>query len=90
MPLKIRLPKFGFRSRIGLVTAEVRSSELAQVEGDVVDLSSLQAANIITKNIKYVKVMLSGEVSRALTIKGIRVSKGAADAVTKAGGKLEA
>jgi large subunit ribosomal protein L15 len=88
-PLKQRVPKFGFRSRVGLVTAEVRLSEIAKVEGDVVDIDSLQKANIISRNIKRARVMLSGEVSRPMTLKGITVTKGARAAIEAAGGKVE-
>ena len=64
MPLKQRLPKFGFTSRKGRVTAEVRLSELAKVEGDVVDLNILKQAGLITKNIQFAKVVLSGSIDR--------------------------
>ena len=89
MPLKQRLPKFGFTSRKSLVTAEVRLAELAKVEGDVVSLETLKAANVITKDIKFVKVVLSGEIARSVTVKGLRVTKGAQAAIEAAGGKIE-
>jgi len=89
MPLKQRLPKFGFTSRKSLVTAEVRLAELAKVEGDVVSLETLKAANVITKDIKFVKVVLSGEIARNVTVKGVRVTKGAKAAIEAAGGKIE-
>jgi len=89
MPLKQRLPKFGFTSRKSLVTAEVRLAELAKVEGDVVSLETLKTANVITKDIKFVKVVLSGEIVRSVTVKGIRVTKGAQAAIEAAGGKIE-
>ena len=89
MPLQMRIPKFGFRSRVGLITAEVNLSEIGKVEGDVVDIGSLQAANLISRNIKRVRVMLSGEIDRAVTVKGIGVSKGARAAIESAGGKIE-
>lgn len=89
MPLKQRLPKFGFTSRKSLVTAEVRLAELAKVEGDVVSLETLKAANVITKDIKFVKVVLSGEIARTVTVKGLRVTKGAKAAIEAAGGKIE-
>jgi len=85
MPLQKRLPKFGFTSRIGMVTAEVRTSELNKVDADVIDLAALEKADIINRNVKRVKVMLSGDVTKALTLKGIRVTKGA----KAAGGKIE-
>lgn len=89
MPLQKRLPKYGFTSRISRVTAEVRLAELAKVEGDVVDIASLQAANIIGKHITRAKVFLSGELSKAVTVKGLRVTQGAKAAIEAAGGKIE-
>jgi large subunit ribosomal protein L15 len=89
MPLKQRLPKFGFTSRKSLVFAEIRLAELSKVMGDVVDLNSLKAANLITKNIENVKVVLSGELSKAVIVKGLRVTKGAKAAIEAAGGKIE-
>lgn len=90
MPLQRRVPKVGFTSRKSLAAAEVRTSELGGVEGDVVSLETLQAANIVAKTVKHVKIMLSGDVTRAVTVQGIRASKGATEAIEKAGGKVEA
>ena len=90
MPLKQRLPKFGFTSRKSLVRAEVRLNELNKLEADVIDLLSLKAANVINKNIESVKIMLSGEITRAVTVKGIAVTKGAKAAIEAAGGTVEA
>ncbi|WNO59899.1 50S ribosomal protein L15 [Rheinheimera sp. MMS21-TC3] len=89
MPLKQRLPKFGFTSQKSLVTAEVRLHELAAVKGDVVDLASLKEANILSRNIKFAKVVLSGEISRPVTVKGLGATKGARAAIEAAGGKVE-
>ncbi|RLV60687.1 50S ribosomal protein L15 [Parashewanella curva] len=89
MPLKIRLPKFGFTSRVSLVTAEVRLGELAKVNGDVIDLHSLKAANVITRNIQFAKIVLSGTIDRPVTVKGLKVTKGARAAIEAAGGKIE-
>lgn len=88
LPLQRRLPKFGFSSRVGRLTAEVRTAELNAVDGDVISLDSLKKANLVARNIKRVKVMLSGDVKRALTIEGVRVSKGARQAIEAAGGKI--
>lgn len=88
MPLQKRLPKFGFYSRIGSATAEVRTSELSKVAGDVVTLQSLEKANIIDRNIKRAKIMLSGAVTKAFTIDGVGVTKGARAAIEAAGGKI--
>lgn len=88
MPLQMRLPKFGFSSRIGRLTAEVRTSELNKVDADVIDVAALRKANLITTGIKRVKVMLSGDVTKAVTLQGIRVTKGARAAIEAAGGKV--
>ncbi len=88
-PLHRRLPKFGFVSLKAMDRAEVRTSELAKVVGDVVTLQSLKDANVINQNIQRVKVMLSGEVGRAVTLKGIAATKGARAAIEAAGGKFE-
>jgi len=88
MPLQMRLPKYGFSSRVGRITAEIRSGELNKVDGDVVNLETLRKAGLINASIKRVKVMLSGEVTRKLTVEGIRLSKGAKEAVEKAGGSV--
>ena len=89
LPLQMRIPKFGFRSRIGLVTAEVRLGELAKVEGEVIDLDSLKKANVLSRAITRARVMLSGEINRAVTVKGLGVTKGARAAIETAGGKVE-
>ncbi len=89
MPLQRRLPKVGFVSRLSLVSAEVRLHELNKVEGDLADLAALKAANVVSQNIKYVKVMLSGELKKAVTVRGLRLTKGARAAVEAAGGKVE-
>jgi large subunit ribosomal protein L15 len=83
LPLQKRIPAFGFRSRIGQKTAEVRTAELARAMGDegVVDLATLKAAGIVRKNMTRARVFLSGEVTAALTVRGVAVSKGAAAAI---------
>jgi large subunit ribosomal protein L15 len=87
-PLQRRLPKFGFRSRIGLVTAEVRLGELAKVKGDQVDLAALKAANVVPKTAKRARIMLSGTIDRAVTVSGVAVTKGARAAIEQAGGRI--
>ncbi len=89
MPLQRRVPKVGFRSRKGLYVAEVRLSELGQVEGDVVSLETLKAAGIVARNVRDAKVIASGEVSRGVTLQGLRATAGARAAIEKAGGKVE-
>ncbi len=88
MPIQRRLPKFGFTSRIGRLTAEVRTSELLSLNVDVIDIIALRNANLITKGITRVKVMLSGDVTKAVTVDGLRVTKGARAAIESAGGKV--
>lgn len=89
MPLQKRLPKYGFTSRISRVTAEIRLSELNKVEGEVVDIASLRAAGLINGSIERAKVFLSGELTKSVTVKGLRVTKGAQAAIEAAGGKVE-
>jgi large subunit ribosomal protein L15 len=90
MPLQRRLPKFGFNSRKARFVAEVRLNELNKIEADVIDLAALKAADIISEEIKSVKVILSGELKKAVNTKGLRVTKGALAAIETAGGKVEA
>lgn len=89
MPLQRRLPKFGFTSRTARFTAEIRLNELAKVEADIIDLASLKAADIVADNIKAAKVVLSGEIDKAVTLRGLKVTKGAKAAIEAAGGKIE-
>ncbi len=88
MPLQKRLPKIGFTSRVGIVTDEIRLHELNRFD-DVVDLDALKKANLVKKNIKNVKVFASGEINKAITLKGIKATKGARAAIEAAGGKIE-
>lgn len=89
MPLQRRLPKIGFRSRKAKYTAEIRLGELARLEGEVVDMDALYAADILPRTMKRAKLILSGSVDRALTVKGIGATRGAREAIEKAGGKVE-
>lgn len=88
MPLQRRLPKVGFRSRKAGQTAEVRLGEIAKVEAEIVDLEALQAAGIVSARAKRGKVILSGEISRAVKLKGLFVTKGARAAIEAAGGEI--
>jgi large subunit ribosomal protein L15 len=90
MPLQRRLPKRGFRSRVNIHSAEIRLHELGKVEGDVVDLKTLQKAGVIGLHVDRAKAILSGEINRAVTLRGIGATKGAREAIEKAGGKVEA
>ena len=90
MPLQRRLPKVGFRSKIRPTRAEVRLSELAKVDAAVIDLAALKQANVIPVFAEQAKVVLSGEIRRAVTLKGVGATKGARAAIEAAGGKIEA
>lgn len=89
MPLQRRLPKVGFVARKGLRSAQVRLSELSQVEGGVITLESLKAAGVIAANSLQAKIFASGEIGSSVTVKGIPVSAGAKSAIEAAGGKVE-
>jgi large subunit ribosomal protein L15 len=89
MPLQKRLPKYGFTSRMARTTAQIRLHELNRVEGDVVDLEALKAADLVNENVTRARVFLSGELGKAVTIKGLAVTKGAREAIESAGGKVE-
>ena len=89
MPIQRRLPKVGFRSQMASSRAEVRLSELAKVTGDVVDLESLKKAGVVPMEAERAKVVLSGEIKKAVTLKGIAATKGARAAIESAGGKIE-
>ena len=90
MPIQRRLPKVGFISRKAKYHAEIRLNELEKVDGDTVDLQALIKANVISGDIKTAKVILSGEITRAVTVKGLGATKGARAAIEAAGGKVEA
>jgi large subunit ribosomal protein L15 len=89
MPLQRRLPKVGFNSRMARLTAELRLHELAIPEADVIDIDVLKKANLVPAVVTKVKVIKSGEIDKAVTLKGIAVTKGAREAIEKAGGKIE-
>lgn len=89
MPIYRRLPKFGFTSQLALTTAEVRLSELNKIKGNEVTLETLKAANIIRGDMKRARIILSGEIGHALTFKGVKVTKGAKEAIVAAGGSIE-
>lgn len=90
MPLQRRLPKVGFRSKIQPTHAEVRLDELAKVSSDVIDLEALKKANVVPTFAAQAKIILSGEITKAVTLKGLHATKGARAAIEKAGGKIEA
>ncbi|MDA3977751.1 MULTISPECIES: 50S ribosomal protein L15 [Gallibacterium] len=89
MPLYRRLPKFGFTSMKAAVTAEVRLSDLAKVSGNEITLESLKEAKVISSEIQFAKIILSGEVKSGVVVRGLRVTKGAKAAIEAAGGSIE-
>ena len=90
MPLQRRMPKVGFRSDLKRSRAEVRLHELARVEAEVVDLEALLKAGVVPAGTERAKVVLSGEIKKAVTLKGVAATKGARAAIEAAGGKIEA
>jgi large subunit ribosomal protein L15 len=89
MPLQRRLPKVGFASRSSQSSAEVRLGELAKIDADIIDLDVLIKVGIVPAKTQKAKVIASGEISRAVQLKGIKVTPGARNAIEKAGGKIE-
>jgi len=90
MPIQRRLPKRGFRSSMAKNIAEIRLHELNLVEGEVVDLAALRKAGLINASHLRAKVVLSGELTKAVTLQGVGATKGAKEAIEAAGGKVEA
>ncbi|GAB2727367.1 50S ribosomal protein L15 [Halomonas garicola] len=89
MPLQRRLPKFGFTSAKSLASEEVRLTEVGRVAGDDVTLETLKQANVLKNATRYAKIILSGELNKAVTVRGLKVTKGARAAIEAAGGKVE-
>src|SRR4030095_2810586 len=81
MPIQRRLPKVGFRSKMAPLVAEVRLNELARVEGGVIDLASLKRANLVPAQAERARIMRSGEITVAVTVRGVGVTKGARAAI---------
>ena len=89
MPLQRRLPKVGFRSRMAKYSAELRLHELELPAADVIDLDVLKKANLVPAFTTKVKVIKSGEIKKAVKLKGLKVTKGAREEIEKAGGSIE-
>jgi large subunit ribosomal protein L15 len=89
MPLQRRLPKRGFRSRTARYSAEVHLYELQVMKADVIDLEALKAENVVGHDALKVKIINTGELKRAVTVKGLGVTKGAPAAIEAAGGTVE-
>jgi large subunit ribosomal protein L15 len=89
MPLQRRLPKIGFSTAKSRSTGEIRLHELACVDAEVIDLEALKKANLISRGITRVKVFASGKLDKAVTLRGIQVTRGARAAIESAGGRIE-
>jgi large subunit ribosomal protein L15 len=89
MPIQRRLPKMGFKSRVGRTIDQICLSELAKVSAEIIDLNALRESGLINSSIKEVKVILSGELTKAVKLKGLRVTKGVRLAIEKLGGSIE-
>ncbi|MBT8059786.1 MAG: 50S ribosomal protein L15, partial [Gammaproteobacteria bacterium] len=89
MPLQRRLPKRGFNSRLSRYSAEVRLYQLQAMKADVIDLDVLKAEHVVGHDARKVKVINTGTLERAVTVKGLGVTKGAQAAIEAAGGKVE-
>ena len=89
MPLQRRLPKVGFRSRMAKYSAELRLHELELPQADIIDLDVLKKANLVPAFTTKVKVIKSGEIKKAVKLKGLAVTKGARAEIEKAGGSIE-
>jgi len=89
MPLQRRLPKRGFASRTARYNDELRLYQIQVMQADVIDLEFLKAQGIVAHNIRKVKVINTGMLDRAVTIKGLAVTKGAQATIEAAGGKVE-
>ena len=89
MPLQKRLPKYGFASRMARTTAQIRLGELNGLIAEVIDLAALKSADLVKEDVTRARVFLSGELGKAVTVKGLAVTKGAREAIEKAGRKVE-
>ena len=89
MPLQRRLPKVGFRSYLSRITDEIRLHELEKAGSDLIDMNVLRQSGLISRKIKRVKIIAGGSIGKAVTVKGLRATKGARAAIEAAGGKFE-
>jgi large subunit ribosomal protein L15 len=89
MPIQRRLPKMGFNSRLARITEEVTLGEISALTAEIVDLNALKEAGLINRSIRFVKVILSGDLSKAVKLKGLRVTAGARKVIEEIGGSIE-
>jgi large subunit ribosomal protein L15 len=90
MPLQRRIPKSGFNSRKALAREEIRLSDLNKIDATVIDMTTLHAKGLVRSDTKFVKLILSGKIERAVTVRGLPVTAGARKAIEAAGGTVEA
>ncbi|MCK5190453.1 MAG: 50S ribosomal protein L15, partial [Methylococcales bacterium] len=90
MPLQRRLPKVGFTSRVKKYSSEITLYEAGSLDSGIVDIEALKAANLVPAFAKTVKIIQSGEISKSITVKGLKVTAGAKASIEAAGGKVEA
>jgi large subunit ribosomal protein L15 len=88
MPIQRRLPKRGFKSMTKADTARIRTSELLGLDAKVIDLLALKEAKLVSGKVKAAKVYLSGDVTEKVQVQGLLLTKGAREAIEKAGGKV--
>ncbi len=88
MPLRKRLPKYGFRSRVGMTTAEIRLGELNKLDAEIIDLDALKRADLVGSKMTRAKIFASGELTKAVRVVGLGVTKGARAAIEAAGGSV--
>ena len=89
MPLQRRLPKRGFASLTSRYNSEIRLYQIQIMSADVIDLAILKSEGVVGHMIRKVKIINTGTLERAVTIKGLGVTKGAQAAIEAAGGKVE-
>ncbi|MDP1707706.1 MAG: 50S ribosomal protein L15 [Gammaproteobacteria bacterium] len=89
MPIQRRLPKLGFASLSAGKSAEVRLDTLGKIDAKVIDAAVLKAADLVPKGAKRIKVIASGALTVAVTVRGLAVTRGARAAIEAAGGKVE-
>jgi len=90
MPMHMRLPKIGFRSKMARDVAEVMLYKLELVDGDTIDFAALRAAKLVPSTAKRAKIVKKGELSRKFVVKGVATTAGARAAIEAAGGTVEA
>lgn len=88
-PLYRRLPKYGFVSYTSKIVQEIRLSDLSKIFENVIDLNVLKKYNFVGKNIKFVKIIMTGTIERSVIIRKLNISEGAYNAITAMGGKIE-